>query len=67
VLGVVRVVLDRRGSIGNVLLGVDRAPRFDRPVDDAGDALSKTSKAQVCDLGFHVVAGAGFEPATFGL
>ena len=39
----------------------------DEPVDDAGDALTTTTKAQVCDLGLHMVAGAGFEPATFGL
>jgi hypothetical protein len=36
-------------------------------VDVAGDAHPGTTKPQVCDLGFHIVAGAGFEPATFGL
>jgi hypothetical protein len=37
------------------------------PVDIAGDAYATTTKAQVADLGLHLVAGAGFEPATFGL
>ena len=36
------------------------------PVESPGRTLT-TTKAQVADLGLHMVAGAGFEPATFGL
>jgi hypothetical protein len=44
-----------------------KRPRSNQPVDEAGDGLKRTTKAQVADLGLHMVAGAGFEPATFGL
>jgi hypothetical protein len=36
-------------------------------VDNAGDAIGDRTKAQGADLGLQMVAGAGFEPATFGL
>ena len=34
-------------------------PASPEPVDVAGDALPGTTTAQVCDLGFQMVAGAG--------
>jgi hypothetical protein len=43
------------------------ASRTATPVDVAGDAISRTTKAQVCDLDLQMVAGVGFEPTTFGL
>jgi hypothetical protein len=41
--------------------------RHQDPVDGAGDAPIERRRPRCADLGLHVVAGAGFEPATFGL
>ncbi len=43
--------------------GLEPSRAGSHPVEGA----QGTTKAQVADLGLHVVAGAGFEPGTFGL
>ena len=44
------------------------APRpSEEPVDVAGDVRWRMTKAQVADLGLHMVPAVGVEPTTLGL